>query len=36
MDLGRRDWDRGANEGRDTSNGIMEGRKAKQDRTQYL
>ncbi len=27
---------RGANEGRNTSNGIMEGRKTKQDRTRYL
>jgi hypothetical protein len=26
----------GANEGRNTSNGIMEGRKTKQDRTRYL
>jgi hypothetical protein len=37
MDLGAgRDWDGGgANEGRNTNNGIMEGRETKQDRTRH-
>jgi hypothetical protein len=34
--FGRAGLGRGANEGRNTSNGIMEGRKTKQDRTRYL
>jgi hypothetical protein len=36
MDLGGQDWEGEANEGRNTSNGIMEGGKTKQDRTRYL